>query len=59
MAGELSDNKEFLSLLKNDFDLFSDSVYAFTPTGDVKTLPTGSNTIDLLIVFIVQSVIKW
>ena len=26
--------------------MFSDSVYAFTPTGDVKTLPTGSNTID-------------
>ena len=43
---DLSDNKEFLILLKNDFDLFSDSVYAFTPTGDVKTLPTGSNTID-------------
>lgn len=43
---DLSDNKEFLSLLKNDFDLFSDSVYAFTPTGDVKTLPRGSNTID-------------
>lgn len=43
---DLSDNREFLSLLKNDFDLFSDSVYAFTPTGDVKTLPRGSNTID-------------
>lgn len=43
---DLSDNKEFLSLLKNDFDLFSDSVYAFTPTGDVKTLPAGSNPID-------------
>lgn len=43
---DLSDNKEFLSLLKNDFDLFSDSVYAFTPTGDVKTLPAGSTTID-------------
>lgn len=43
---DLSDNKEFLSLLKNDFDLFSESVYAFTPTGDVKTLPTGSNPID-------------
>ncbi|NLJ95923.1 MAG: bifunctional (p)ppGpp synthetase/guanosine-3',5'-bis(diphosphate) 3'-pyrophosphohydrolase [Clostridiales bacterium] len=43
---DLSDNKEFLSLIKNDFDLFSDSVYAFTPTGDVKTLPAGSNTID-------------
>lgn len=43
---DMSDNKEFLSLIKNDFDLFSESVYAFTPTGDVKTLPTGSNTID-------------
>ena len=43
---DLSDNKEFLSLLKNDFDLFSESVYCFTPTGDVKTLPTGSNPID-------------
>lgn len=43
---DLSDNREFLSLLKNDFDLFSDSVYAFTPTGDVKNLPAGSNTID-------------
>lgn len=43
---DLSDNKEFLSLLKNDFDLFSDSVYCFTPTGDVKTLPTGSTPID-------------
>jgi len=43
---DMSDNKEFLSLIKNDFDLFSDNVYAFTPTGDVKTLPAGSNTID-------------
>jgi guanosine-3',5'-bis(diphosphate) 3'-pyrophosphohydrolase len=43
---DLSDNKEFLSLIKDDFDLFSDSVYAFTPTGDVKTLPAGSNPID-------------
>ena len=43
---DLSDNKEFLSLLKSDFDLFSESVYCFTPTGDVKNLPTGSNPID-------------
>lgn len=43
---DLSDNKEFLSLIKNDFDLFSESVYCFTPTGDVKTLPVGSNPID-------------
>ena len=43
---DLSDNKEFLSSIKNDLNLFSDSVYCFTPTGDVKTLPAGSNPID-------------
>ena len=43
---EMSDNKEFLSSIKNDLNLFSDSVYCFTPTGDVKTLPAGSNPID-------------
>ena len=43
---DLSDNKEFLSLLKNDLDLFSDSVYCFTPKGDVKNLPAGSNPVD-------------
>lgn len=43
---DLSDNKEFLSLLKNDLDLFSDSVYCFTPTGDVKNLPAGSTPVD-------------
>ncbi len=41
-----SDNKEFMSLLKSDLDLFSDSVYCFSPEGDVKTLPNGSCTID-------------
>ena len=43
---DMSDNKEFLSSIKNDLNLFSDSVYCFTPTGDVKTLPAGSNPID-------------
>lgn len=43
---DMSDNKEFLSLLKSDLDLFNDSVYCFTPTGDVKTLPSGSTPID-------------
>ena len=43
---DMSDNKEFLSLLKSDLDLFSDSVYCFTPSGDVKTLPNGSTPID-------------
>ena len=43
---DMSDNREFMSLLKNDLDLFADSVYCFTPQGDVKTLPSGSTTID-------------
>ena len=43
---DMSDNKEFLSLLKNDLDLFSESVYCFTPAGDVKNLPNGSTPID-------------
>ena len=41
-----SDNREFMSLLKSDFDLFSESVYCFTPSGDVKNLPNGSTPID-------------
>ena len=43
---DMSDNKEFMNLLKNDLDLFSDYVYCFTPTGDVKNLPAGSTPID-------------
>ncbi len=41
-----SDNREFMSLLKSDLDLFSESVYCFTPSGDVKNLPNGSTPID-------------
>ena len=43
---DMSDNKEFMSLLKSDLDLFSDAVFCFTPTGDVKNLPNGSTPID-------------
>ncbi|MBQ2803534.1 MAG: bifunctional (p)ppGpp synthetase/guanosine-3',5'-bis(diphosphate) 3'-pyrophosphohydrolase [Lachnospiraceae bacterium] len=43
---DMSDNREFMNLLKNDLDLFSDSVYCFTPTGEVKNLPAGSTPID-------------
>ena len=43
---DMSDNREFMNLLKSDLDLFSDSVYCFTPTGDVKNLPAGSTPID-------------
>ena len=43
---DMSDNKEFLKLLKSDLNLFADNVYCFSPAGDVKTLPSGSTTID-------------
>ncbi len=43
---DMADNHEFLDVLKSDLDLYTDTVYCFTPTGDVKTLPAGSNTID-------------
>ena len=43
---DMSDNKEFMSLLKSDLDLFAESVYCFTPAGDVKNLPNGSTPID-------------
>ena len=43
---DMSDNREFLSILKSDLNLFSDSVFCFTPAGDVKSLPIGSTPID-------------
>ena len=43
---DMSDNREFLSLLKSDLDLFNENVYCFSPAGDVKTLPRGSTTVD-------------
>lgn len=41
---ETNDDKEFMSKLK--FDLFDDSVFVFTPRGDIKSLPAGSTPID-------------
>ncbi len=43
---EMSDSKEFLSSIKDDLDLFSDRIYCFTPSGDVKNLPAGSCPVD-------------
>ncbi|MBR1627823.1 MAG: bifunctional (p)ppGpp synthetase/guanosine-3',5'-bis(diphosphate) 3'-pyrophosphohydrolase, partial [Lachnospiraceae bacterium] len=43
---DMSDNREFVSLLKSDLNLFSDAVFCFTPAGDVKNLPMGSTPID-------------
>lgn len=43
---DASDNKEFLSFIKTDLDLFAEQVYCFTPSGDVKNLPNGSTPVD-------------
>ncbi len=43
---DTDDSKEFLSMVKGDLDLFSDHVFCFTPSGDVKNLPSGSTPID-------------
>lgn len=44
MQNEASDNKEFLETVK--IDLFSDTVFVFSPKGDVYELPVGSTPID-------------
>ncbi len=43
---DMSDNHEYVNLLKSDLDLFSDMVFCFTPSGDVKNLPIGSTPVD-------------
>ena len=43
---DTDDNKEFMSFVKTDLDLFAEQVYCFTPAGDVKNLPSGSTPID-------------
>ncbi|MDY2945945.1 MAG: bifunctional (p)ppGpp synthetase/guanosine-3',5'-bis(diphosphate) 3'-pyrophosphohydrolase [Lachnospiraceae bacterium] len=43
---DMPDNKMFMDGLKSNLDLFSDDVYCFTPSGEVKTLRAGSTPID-------------
>ena len=43
---DMSDNREFMSLLKSDLNLFAEDVYCFTPAGEVKNLPAGATPID-------------
>ena len=44
MQKEFKDPKEYFEALK--VDIFSDEVFVFTPTGDILSLPKGSNPID-------------
>ena len=39
-------NSEFVHEVKNELDLFSDSVFCFTPQGKVISMPKGSTTVD-------------
>ena len=39
-------NKDFLNMVKSDFDMFNENIYCFTPGGDLKSLPFGSTPID-------------
>ena len=46
---DLSDNRQFMDSVKLDLfhlDVFHDVVFAFTPKGEVKELPTGSTPVD-------------
>ncbi|MBR2190320.1 MAG: bifunctional (p)ppGpp synthetase/guanosine-3',5'-bis(diphosphate) 3'-pyrophosphohydrolase [Eubacterium sp.] len=43
---DMTDNQEFLDLLKDDLNMFSGNVYCFTPDGDLKNLPNGSTPVD-------------
>ena len=56
---DMSDNREFMSLLKNDLDLFSESVYCFTRPGMLKIYQTVQHPLILLTVFTVRWGIRW
>lgn len=43
---EISDNDEFIELVKQDFNLFSENIYCFSPKGETRILPKGSTAID-------------
>lgn len=43
---DMSDNHEFMDTIKTDLDAFSENVFCFSPTGEVKSLPESSTPVD-------------
>lgn len=43
---EIHNNKDYLKILINDFNMLSKQIYCFTPTGEVKYFPEGATVID-------------
>lgn len=43
---DIEDNHEFLELVKQDFNLFSENIYCFSPKGESKILPKGVTALD-------------
>jgi len=43
---DMSDNKEYLSAVKDDFNIYKSHVYCFSPKGEVVSLLSGSTPID-------------
>lgn len=44
LASEIQDDQEFVEVVK--VDLFSDEVYVYTPTGELRWLPLGATLLD-------------
>ncbi len=43
---DMSDNKEFMETIKTDLDAFKDTVFCFSPSGEVISLVEGSTPVD-------------
>lgn len=56
---DMSDNREFLNLIKGDLDLFAEDVYCFTPQEMSRTFRMVRRRSTLLMRSIVQLEIRW
>ena len=56
---DTDDSKEFLNMVKGDLDLFSDSVYRFTPPATWKTFQAALRLLTLPIPSTVRLATRW